>query len=224
MRHVHVVDGKDSAYFNRIQIAVICSLLLFIALFRLWPDGSGVDRRLDGRFDEDPLFMPKFIETRQQPSVERSAPRVPRPAVVVPDEEVVDVEFDLEITGLDVDVEIGPIPMPQGPGEVVAHPDRPPNVRRIVEPVTPQQARRDGIRVELVVRYVVSERGEVEEAEIDEIRIFNRETGLFEVVSDTGYGFREITLEAARQWLFTPAEHQGKPVRSTVRHRFTFGN
>ncbi len=221
---MHVIDGKNSAYLKRMQIAVICSLLLFIALFRLWPAGTGVDRPLDGRFDEDPLFMPDFIETRQQAAVERVAPLVPRPQLVIPDEEVVDVEYDLEIAGIDEDAELGPIPMPEGPGEIVEQPDRPPNVRRIVEPVTPQQARRDGVRVEVVVRYVVSERGEVEEAEIDEIRLFNQQTGQFEVVSDAGYGFREITLEAARQWLFHPAEHQGQAVRSTARHRFTFGS
>jgi hypothetical protein len=221
---VHVIDGKDSAYFYRMQLALICCLLLFIALFRLWPAGGGTERLLDGRFDEESVIMPEFIETRQQASVERVAPLVPRPQIVVPEEEVVDVEFDLEITGVDAYSEFGPIPMPEGPGEIVEQPDRPPNVRRIVEPVTPQQARRDGVRVEVVVRYVVSESGEVEEAEIDEMRLYNRQTGRFEVVSDAGYGFREITLEAARQWLFHPAEHQGRAVRSTARHRFTFGS
>ena len=223
VRQMQVTGGKDSAYYHRIQITVICCLLLFIVLFRFWPVGTEADRLLDGRFDEDPVIMLDFIETRQQAAVERLAPLVPRPELIVPEEEVVDVEFDLEITGVDADVELGPIPMPEGPGEIVENPDRPPNVRRIVEPVTPQQARRDGVRVEIVVRYVVSEQGEVEEAVIDEMRKYDRQTGRFEVVAEVGYGFREITLEAARQWLFHPAVHDGQPVRSTARHRFTFG-
>ncbi len=224
VRQLHFNDKRNGAYNFRIQIAVICTLVLFILLFRFWPVHIGGERKLDGLFDEDQIIMPEFIETRQQAAVERVAPLVPRPQMVVPDEEVVDVEFDLEIAGLDADLDLGPIPMPEGPGEIVENPDRPPNVRRIVEPVTPQQARRDGVRVEIVVRYVVSESGEVEEAEIDEMRKFNRQTGQYEVVSDAGYGFREITLEAAMQWLFHPASHEGRPVRSTARHRFTFGS
>ncbi len=224
VRQLHFTDGRNSAYFFRIQIAVICSLILFIMLFRYWPAGVGENSLLNGQFDEDRIIMPEFIETRQQAMVERIAPLVPRPDVIAPDDEVVDMEFDLEITGVDTDAELGPIPLPKGPGEIVEHPDRPPNVRRIVEPVTPQQARRDGVRVEIVVHYVVSERGEVEEAVIDEMRRYNRQTGRFEVVADVGYGFREITLEAARQWLFHPAVYEGRPVRSTARHRFTFGD
>ncbi len=224
VRHLHDTDGRNNAYFYRIQIAVICCLLLFILLFRFWPVDTGGDRLLDGQFREDQILMPEFIQTRQQAAVERVAPIVPRPEITVPEEEVVDVEFDLEISGMESDPDFGPIPMPEGPGEIVDQPDRPPNVRRIVEPVTPPQARRDGVRVEIIVRYVVSETGEVEEAVIDEIRMFNRDTGRFETVSGTGYGFREITLVAARQWLFHPAVHEGRPVRSTARHRFTFGN
>jgi len=193
-------------------------------LFRFWPVGDGDSRLEIVSFDEDRIVMPEFIETRQQAAVERVAPIVPRPEVVVPEDEVVDVEFDLEISERDMDAGLGPIPMPEGPGDIVEHPDRPPNVRRIVEPVTPQQARRDGVRIEIIVRYVVSESGEVEEADIHEMRKFNSETGRFETVEDAGYGLWEITLQAAEQWLFHPAMHDGRPVRSVAMHRFTFGS
>ncbi len=218
------MERRDSAYFFRIQIAVICCLILFIMLFRYWPVGDGDSRLAIDSFNEDRILMPEFIETRQQAAVERVAPLVPRPEVTVPDEEIMDVEFDLEISVVDMDTDFGPIPLPEGPGDIVEQPDRPPNVRRIVEPVTPAQARRDGVRVEVIVRYIVSENGEVEEATIEELRMYNRETGRFKTVSETGYGFREITLRAAEQWLFHPAVYQGRHVRSTARHRFTFGD
>lgn len=193
-------------------------------LFRFWPVGDGNSRLEIVSFDEDRIVMPEFIETRQQAAVERVAPLVPRPEVVAPEDEVVDVEFDLEIAERDADAGLGPIPMPEGPGDIVEHPDRPPNVRRIVEPVTPERARRDGVQVEVIVRYIVSENGEVEEAVIEEMRMYNRETGRFETVNETEYGFREITLRAAKEWLFHPAIYQDRPVRATTRHRFTFGN
>lgn len=224
MRHWDLIERRESAYFFRIQIAVICCLILFILLFRYWPVGDGENRLMIDSLNEDRILMPEFIETRQQPTVERVAPVVPRPEVTVPDEEIVDVEFDLELTVDDTGTDFGPIPLPEGPGEIVEQPDRPPNVRRIVEPVTPEQARRDGVQVEVIVRYIVSENGEVEEAFIEEMRMYNRQTGRFETVTDTEYGFREITLRAAEQWLFHPAIYQDRPVRSTARHRFTFGN
>lgn len=206
------------------QIAVICCLILFILLFRFWPADMGEDGVFNGQFDEERVIMSEFIETRQISAVERIAPAVPRVEVVVLEDEVVDVEFDLEVHADSDDSGLAPFPVDTGPGEVVESPDRPPNVRRIVEPVTPPQARRDGVRVEVIVHYIVSENGEVEEVTIVEMRKYNPDTGTFETVSETEYGFREITLRAAEQWLFHPAEHQGRPVRSTARHRFTFGS
>ena len=76
----------------------------------------------------------------------------------------------------------------------------------------------------MIVRYIVSQNGEVEEVFIEEMRLYNPETGEFESVSETQYGFREITLRAAEQWLFHPATYQGNRVRSVARHRFTYGS
>jgi len=221
---LHFNDKRYVAYYFRIQIAVICTLVLFILLFRYWPVNIGGERLLDGLFDEDQIIMPEFIETRQEVMAERVAPLVPRPDIVVPEDEVVDMDFDLDIQTAENDTDFQPFPVESGPGEIVENPDRPPNVRRIVEPVTPPGARRDGVRVEVIVRYIVSQNGEVEEVFIEEMRLYNPETGEFESVSETQYGFREITLRAAEQWLFHPATYQGNRVRSVARHRFTYGS
>lgn len=206
------------------QIALIGTLLIFNLLFRFWPVSYSEDGDLSGKFNERELAIQEFIITTRPSPIERPAPAVPRQAPSVPTEEIVDMEFDLEIEGLESDFGLAPFPMESRSTEIVENPDRPANVRRIVEPVMPPQARRDGVRIEIEVRYVVSERGDVEEVEIEMMRIYNRETGMFVPVKETGYGFREITLRAARQWVFQPAEYQGMPVRSVVRHRFTFGS
>lgn len=223
MRLIHFTDRRDQVYYFRIQIAVITSLIVFILLFRFWPNFEQSDQDLSERFSDEELINQDFVIAQQEVTVQRNAPPVPRPDVTVPDDEVVDVEYDLDLNGMD-DGDLAPFAEDPGPAEIVGQPDQPPGVRRIVEPVTPSAARRDGLRVEVIVSYVVSETGEVEEAEIEDLRMFNEETGRYESVRETGYGFREITLRAARQWRFNPAMYQGEPVRSRTSHRFTFGS
>ena len=223
MRHLKSIEHRNRSYFIRIQIAVVCSLLLFVLLFRYWPDSWNNDGTLFDRFAEQELITPEMIIASQQVSVERVAPPVPRPVETLPDGEVVDMSYNLDVdaTGLDYSL---PYPEPVEEDHLVELPDRPPNVRRIVEPVMPSQARRENIRVEIEILFTVSAEGVVEEVMVVAIRKFNRQTGQFEDVDETGYGFREMTLHAARQWLFQPAQHEGKPVRSQTRQQFTFGN
>ncbi len=224
VRFFHSIYQRNRAYFFRFQMALVCSLLLFILLFRYWPVYIDQDDYLNQRFDEEEAIGPEFIVTSPEFSVERIAPPVPRPDITVPDEEVVDMEYDLDVGEMGEGEGLAPFGAEEGEPEIVEQPDRRPSVRRIVEPVMPSQARRDGVRVEIVVLFVVSDEGEVIEASIDEMRMYNEQTGRFEVVSETGYGFREVTLRAASQWLFHAAEYDGDRVRARARHRFTFGN
>ena len=223
MRYIHSIDRRERAYYFRIQVAVIISLIVFILLFRYWPEFDSTDQELSDRFSVERIIDQDFVVAKQEVSVQRDSPPVPRPEETVPDDEVVDVAYDLELNGMGSDG-LAPFPEDPGPAEVVDQPDQAPNVRRIVEPVTPADARRDGVRAEIIVSYIVSETGQVEEVKIEQLRIYNEETGRFESVGETGYGFREVTLRAARQWLFHPAMHQGEPVRSRATHRFTFGD
>ncbi len=199
-------------------------MLLFILLFRFWPvTEDGKDDRI-GTFSENRIYDRDLIIASRDVAVQRDSPPVPRPVETPPEDEVMDVEYDLDPEGWVADTDLGPIEEQEEDAEWVGQPDRPPRVRRIVEPVMPSEARSDGVRMEIVVKYIVSGDGEVEQVSIVEMRKFNPETGRFEPVEETGYGFREVTLRAARQWLFHPAEHQGRTVRSETRHRFTFGN
>ncbi len=229
LKYLYFIERRNKAYFLRVQISVICSLIFFILLFRLWPLHPDETRQPDHHFSHEKTLTPDMIEALQEVRVvDRSSPPVPRPGITAPSDEIVDMTYDLELEGTAPGIApgntFGPFPKNEHEeAELVEHPDQPPRVRHIVEPVMPSQARRDGLRVEIEVLYIVSEKGEVEEVTIEEMQIFNPETGSFETVDETGYGFREITLRAARQWLFHPAQYEGQPVRSKTRQRFTFG-
>lgn len=225
-RNFHTINRRNRHYVIRMQVAVISAILLFILLFRFWPATSDPDRELTGDFSERELLDAEFIVTSQAVTVERSAPATPRVDETTPDEEIVDMEYDLELGDL---TQNGGDPLSlfvddRREPEVVENPDQPPRVRRIVEPVMPSQARQDGIRVEIEILFLVSAHGEVEEVSIAEIRMYNPASGRFEQVDATGYGFRDIVLRAARQWEFHPAEHEGETVRSRTHQQFRFGN
>ncbi|MEX0681315.1 MAG: hypothetical protein WD097_08030 [Balneolales bacterium] len=224
VKRFNSIENRYRHYFIRIQIAIICSISFFILLFRFWPEKVYDDHRLFLQFSGEQQLTPEMIVASRQPAVERLAPTVPR-LITVPDDEVVDAEFNLELFGMSSEIQdLEPFSENEGETELVENPDRPPNVRRIVEPVMPSEVRRNAVRIQIDVLFVVSAQGEVEEATIDEIRMYNPATRTFEIVADIGYGLKEATLNAAYQWLFYPARHQDQPVRSISRHRFTFGS
>ncbi|MDI6400913.1 hypothetical protein QLX67_02810 [Balneolaceae bacterium ANBcel3] len=204
------------------QIAVIGSLVVFILLFRLWPVSTSVYLDFDGNNHLMEDLDSRFLFTQQEPQVMRSAPPVPRPEAVHPDDEIVDEEFDLEADDFSWLEESATFESASGEGEIFNEPDRLPSVRRIVEPVMPSQARADELRAEVYVRFLVSDTGETEHVEIDEILVFHSESGTYIPTDDPGYNLTEVVLRAARQWQFQPAIHQGREVRSWARYRFTF--
>ena len=211
-------------YFVRMQIAIICTLLFFIALFRYWPESEELDRSLAGRFEEERVLDRDFLETIGEVTIDRSAPPVPRPETTLPEDVVVDMEYDLELNvGEGEGVRLAPFVDERTEPELVEDPDHPPRVRRITEPVMPTAARQADVYVEIEVLFTISQEGEVIEASIYEMRLLNRSTGEMEQVSQTGYGFRDRVLRAAREWEFHPARHEGQPVRSTTRRSFQFG-
>jgi len=77
--------------------------------------------------------------------------------------------------------------------------ERKPAAYSRVEPAYPHYALQTGLEGRLVVRILVDEEGRVEEA--------------FVIVdSDLDVGFEEASVEAIRQWKFTPGIQNGNPV------------
>lgn len=220
----HDIEKRNSDYYLRMQIALVCALLLLIALFRFWPFNPANHDRILAYFDEERIPELEWIRAASEVVVERAMPPVPRTESTLPRDEVVDMVYDLE---LDMDLFMDWAPLAEKKLEeeeapFVANPQRGASVRRIVEPVMPADARRDGIRVRLLVQFLVDSEGRVEEVDVVRMEKYNIDNGRFEEVESTGYGFREVVLAAARQWLFHPARHEEANVRSAARHSFTF--
>lgn len=76
--------------------------------------------------------------------------------------------------------------------------DNPPRTRLQSSPLYPPEARRDGLRGEVLVEFLVDESGRVAEAR---------------VVSSSHRVFEEATLRAVAKWQFEPGRRDGRIVR-----------
>ncbi len=86
-----------------------------------------------------------------------------------------------------------------GPPVLPAHLlDNPPAARYRAAPIYPFEAKREGLRGEVVVEFTVNERGEVLSPR---------------VVSSSSPIFEEATLRAVSKWKFEPGRKDGRPVR-----------
>jgi outer membrane biosynthesis protein TonB len=92
-----------------------------------------------------------------------------------------------------------------------------------VEPEMPDQARKAKIKVIIEVQFIVNEKGQVEEASISQIKLFEDNKDQYTVVDHIGYGLTRATLSAALQWKFRPAVKNGKKVPAYSKHSFTYG-
>lgn len=86
-----------------------------------------------------------------------------------------------------------------GPPVIAAHLlDNPPRAKYRAAPAYPIEARRTGLSGEVVVEFIVNERGEVVSPR---------------VVRSSGSIFDEPTLRAVSRWKFEPGRKDGRPVR-----------
>lgn len=205
-------------YHNRIFAGLAIVLLIFIILFKVVRIDAEPKPVAAVSFDE--IAVDEVVITRQQ--TDRAAapdrPRLPQPEVS--DEVIDDIpEFDLSLfhdDGLDF------APAADPAGGAVENPDQPARVRRIVEAITPGEAKELEKRIEIIVTLLVNTQGRVDEVFITEIRVYEN-NGSFTVLETVGYGLIEETIRAASGWLFQPARKGDEPVSSYSRHRFTFG-
>jgi hypothetical protein len=207
---------------------IILAQLLVIGIIKLWPaqpvpDGPFSDRNLQ----ENAITFEEAIITRQT----SSPPPPPQPTAPIP--EPTDEIIEEELTELD-DIQYSENPDPlsesqigeQGEeeGPVAGNPQQPPRVTRIVEATATESARRANVKAEITVQFLVDRNGNVEEATIQEIRLYEGGgSGDFKIVDSIGYGLEEETLESALQWKFQPARENGNPVRAYSEQVFTFG-
>lgn len=213
--------AERRAYRNRLLTA-LCGVLLFIILLFRYLDWQP-DPELTRSFSSEDIVVEEVLITRQ----ESRPPPPPRPRLGPPEvaeDPIINDELNLPEFELDsefFDTEPPSVGEPEGDMRIVQNPERPPQVRRIVEAVTPPEASELSRRVEVRVRLLVNAEGRVEEVVITEIALLD-ENGNREVVPEIGYGILEEVTRAAQGWIFAPARQDGEPVATYSEHKFTF--
>lgn len=216
----------ESDYRLRILISIVLVELLALGVFNLWPIPDEGDKTLqDVTFTDENVVMEDVQITRQ----ESRPPPPPKPQVPipVPNDEVVEEE-PLELQDIDISDYADAMEMESlgdhGDSEqVVSNPQIGPSVVRIVEPTIPEEAKKANIKVEVWVNFLVNKNGDVEEASISQIRLYDQKNDEFRTIETIGYGITESTLKAALQWKFRPARHGNEIVRAYTKHIFTYG-
>lgn len=208
--------------------AVIVAQLIALAFIKFWPVTDTSNRLFqEGDFSEDVIRFEEAIITRQA----SSPPPPPKPTAPIP--EPTDEIIEEEITELD-DIQFTENPdslstaaigdQGEEEGPIAGSPEQPPRIIRIIEPSTPDAAQQANIKAEITVNFLVGTDGSVEEATIEEIRLYEGpESEDYEIVKTIDYGITEATLNAALQWKFQPAQDEGQPVRAYSTQIFTFG-
>lgn len=218
-------NRDESSYKIRVLSGIVIIQLTLILLIRLWPVSEPEEYQQDDVVFQDEIFVEDIQITRQQSAP--PPPPVPNRPEPVPVDEIVEeiIEFEDELQLMD----FPPLPPGDGMGRtegedaIMSNPQLPPTVVKIVEPPpVPDLPRELRGRIEMVVNFLVTETGEVEEASIVQIRQYDENFEEYEVLPYIQYGLIEATLSAALRWEFRPARHEGTGVKTFTTHRFNY--
>lgn len=207
-------------------MSIILIQLFFLAVFKLWPTQEAPQKVYQDLFHGEEFVIEDIIPTRQ--SEVPAAPPKPIVPIPVPNDKEIEEQVDFpEIEDFMTDSPIlsdGIIGRDDSDSnEISGNPQIPPSVVKIVEPSLPQEAKSANLKAEILVSFLINQRGEVEEAFIDEIRVYEGKGSKYQVVPEIGYGLMEATIVAALKWRFRPAKDQGETVRAYSRQSFNIG-
>jgi hypothetical protein len=211
---------SESAYRHRIGYSIVAVQILAIVLFRYLPAVQP---------GEDPLIFNERIAEIDIELIEptrqgRLVPAPPRPVMLPPEPSDVILEDEIiELAEPQAAGEGEPDSTPGPTGIFVENPGIPPSVVRIVEAITPDQIRRENIRLEVAVRFLISDEGNVEDITIERVRKQERGNADFTEIPPDEYEISEAIRRAAMQWRFRPARHEGMAVSTYSTHFFTLG-
>ena len=205
-KNLHPYEDVHHHYLLRVEVGLILSLLLFIAVFRadIQPKGESQEMSLE---TQEIVIVEEIVQTRQ----EERLPPPPRPVVpvAVPNDAVIEqdvIEFDSD---LDFD-EMLELPPPPPKAAVQEEEEQ---VFTIVEqmPVLiggmaavqrnityPEMARMAGIEGRVIVQFIIDENGDVHDPV---------------VVRGIGGGCDEEAVRAVQQAKFRPGLQRGLPVK-----------
>lgn len=209
---------------QRYLFSLVMVLLLLNAIIHIWPEQKPQQSQLEDFRSNEIVFIEQVINTSQQSAP--PAPPLPHVPQPVPNDEVIEEEIDFpEIDDLFSEDPLKPDEDGTGragvEGELVSSPEKSPSILHIVEPTVPDEAKRAGIKAEIIVDFLVDTNGRVEEIIITEIRLY--EGDKYRVVNSVGHGILEAVSEAALKWRFRPAMHEGEAVKTYVKNSFSIG-
>lgn len=219
------IIASELSYRNRILSSIVIAELLAWSVFALWPVPNQERTYQDIVFADNEAIIDEMVITTQK----SSPPPPPRPQVPipVPDDEVIEDEIltleDIDISEYTDSMSVMGVGRVGNEDQVASNPQMPPSVIRIVEPTMPEAAKKADIKAEILVSFLVNKEGQVEEATISQIKVYNKDSKSYEMVDHIDYGLTDATLQAALQWRFRPAKNNGEVVKSYTKHFFSFG-
>jgi len=214
---------RDDTYRLHILISTVTVLALAMILVLFWPHRA--DPSSDLPFTDastDFVEIDEIIPTSQ--SQERKPPPpAPLPPVVVPEDVLVEIEFDGS-SNLMVDDPGDDATLQDGAQRPTAAQTSNVGARlfRSVQPTYPEQAQKNDVRARLVIEVAVDASGHVTDATV--LRRERITSSGSTPVPSLSYGLEESALDAAHRSLFRPAERNGEPVATRTTITFTFGD
>lgn len=213
---------RNRTYRLNMLISTTFVLVVAIGVVLFWPVRKPPVSDLPFRdFGTDFVEIDEIIPTSQSQDL-KPPPPAPLPPVVVPEDVIVEVDFDGS-SNLQVDEPGDDATLQEGTdGPVLAQRSEVgARLFRSVQPTYPERAQKDKVRARVVVEVAVDERGRVASASV--LRRERITSDGATPVSSLPHGLEASALDAARRSLFRPAEQNGTPVATRTTITFTFG-
>jgi outer membrane biosynthesis protein TonB len=206
------------------MVCIIVSQCIILLVFRFWPGFDIENESLTFYEPNQEIFIEQSIATKQD--VAPASPPKPQIPVPVPSDEL--IEDDIELLDFEdmlsfEELGEGEVGQTGDSNEPVASPEKNPSPLKIIEPATPEAARKAKVIVEVYVTFLVDKKGSVEDVFVSSIRRYSENKRDYEIVQDIGYGILRASLTAAKKWRFNPAIDNGKPVKAYTTQVFSFG-
>jgi protein TonB len=205
--HRGVIEMSPNAslradYGKYLYISLLAAVLIHAAAFAFWPEYVPSVYNLPVEIVKPFEWVPDYEEPPKPPEI----PAPPAPADILPSD---DVGLDETIGPNFIDLKDLPVPPPPPLREPTSYIwfDKQPALVTAAEPAYPELARKAEIEGSVTVLVTVNESGRVAAARVghSDAEIFN-----------------QAAIRAALDYIFSPAEQNGIPVKATIAITFRF--
>jgi outer membrane biosynthesis protein TonB len=217
---------SEPVYRRRLLASLAVVLGGLLLLVELWPAPSSTSPSL-ARYSDRPsdrIQLEEVTPTSQSQEL-RPPPPAPLPPVVVPNDRLIETDFEFSDGPLPIEDPDDDARRQAGTASTPTAsrlPDTGARLLRAVQPTYPDAARREDVRARVRIAVQVDERGEVTSASIVERWRLSGD-GTATPAAELGYGLEDAALAAARRSRFRPARADGAPVPTRTTITFTFG-